>query len=126
MIPYLNCQTLEDWVADAENCKGMTNKQAVKQIKWNDLKFEHHPVLKNNEFGVQCKVKFENGEWCSIIGGETSFYGDGVHSFEIYSSSTEKTRNGVKGWLSKAQVLRHLNYLQRKKNPIDKNSIFHK
>ena len=111
MIPYLNCQTLEDWVADAENCKGMTNKQAVKQIKWNDLKFETHHFGE----GVQCKVKFENGEWCSIIGGETSFYGDGVHSFEIYSSITKKTSRGVKGWLSKVQVLRHLNYLKNKK-----------
>ena len=89
-------------------------RSKMKTIKWNDLKFEHHPVLKNNEFGVQCKVKFENGEWCSIIGGETSFYGDGVTSFEIYSSSTKKTSRGVKGWLSKTQVLRLLNYLKNK------------
>jgi len=83
-------------------------------LKWEDLKFEHHRALPSNEFGVQCRIDFENGEWCSIVGGEKSFYGDGKTSFEIMSSSTEKTRNGVKGWLSRVQVVRHLNYLKRK------------
>ena len=86
----------------------------MKTIKWEDLKFEHHRALPLGTFGVQCRVDFENGEWCSIIGGEESFYGNGVNTFEIYSSSTEKTRNGVKGWLGKTQVLRHLNYLNNK------------
>ena len=79
-------------------------------IKWNDLKFKPHHCGE----GVKCEIELDNGEWCSIIGGLTRFYGDGVHSFEIYSSSTRKTRSWTKGWLSKAQVLRHLNYLKNK------------
>ena len=83
-------------------------------IKWNDLKFKHHSNLKSDEFGVQSYIKFPNGEWCSIIGGERSFYGNGETSFEIMSSSTEKTKLGIKCWLSKIQVIRHLNYLKNK------------
>ena len=86
----------------------------MKNLKWEDLKFEHHGALPSNEFGVQCMVDFDNGEWCSIIGGDKSFYGNGKTSFEIMSSSTEKTNLGIKCWLSKVQVVRHLNYLKNK------------
>lgn len=86
----------------------------MKAIKWADLKFEHHRAFPPNKFGVQCRIDFENGEWCSIIGGEEGFYGDGLMFFEIWSSSTSKTKSGIKGWLTKTQVLRHLNYLIKK------------
>jgi len=86
----------------------------MKTIKWKDLNFKHHRAIPKNEFGVQCYIEFKNGEWCSIIGGEEGFYGDGIVTFEIMSSSTEKTKIGVKGWLTKKQVLRHLNYLNKK------------
>ena len=95
----------------------------MKNLKWEDLKFEHHGALPSNEFGVQCMVDFDNGEWCSIVGapyitdeenGTMRLYGNGDTSFEISSSSTEKTRRQVKGWLSKVQVVRHLNYLKNK------------
>ena len=87
-------------------------------MKWKNLKFEQHSCVSN---GVQCKMDFDNGEWCSIVGAVPSnnnatLYGDGICTFEIYSSSTKKTRNGVKCWLSKAQVLRHLNYLKNKES----------
>ena len=83
----------------------------MKTIKWSDLKFEKHPRVEN---GVMCKFYCDNGEWISIVGGKEFLYGDGVTTFEILSSSTEKTKRIVKGWLSKTQVLRHLNYLNKK------------
>jgi len=85
-----------------------------KNIRWSDLKFIHHHAISENEYGVKCYVKFKNGEWCSIIGAEKSFYGDGIFTFEICSSSTKKTKGIIKCWLSKKQVLRHLNYLNNK------------
>lgn len=86
----------------------------MKIIKWKDLNFKHHRSIPKNEFGVQCYIKFKNCEWCSIIGGEEGFYGNGIETFEIMSSSTEITKRMVKGWLTKKQVLRHLNYLNNK------------
>ena len=86
-------------------------------MKWSDILFREHDCYTG---GVQALVKFDNGEWCSIIGspyieGEGGCYGNGVTSFEIMSSSTEKTRAGVKGYLSKRQVMNHLRYLKNKK-----------
>ena len=92
----------------------------MKNIKWEDLKFKHHRSVPKNIFGVECYIKFKNGHWCSIIGGAENsrytdwFRGNGINTFEIMSSSTEKTKIGVKGWLTKKQVLRHLNYLNNK------------
>ena len=88
----------------------------MKNLKWEDLKFEPHHCIKG---GVACWIDFDNGEWCSIVGAPYSkehmrLYGNGDTSFEISSSSTEKTRRQVKGWLSKVQVVRHLNYLKNK------------
>tara|TARA_Y100001963_G_C6461195_1_gene300228 strand:+ start:122 stop:385 length:264 start_codon:yes stop_codon:yes gene_type:complete len=87
-------------------------------MKWTDLIFRPHHAVKN---GVSCRVEFDNGEWCSIVGapydvdqGFFSLYGNGKTSFEIYSSVTKKTPALVKGWLSRKQVLRHLNYLKNK------------
>ena len=90
----------------------------MKNSKWEDLKFEPHPCVKG---GVACRIDFDNGEWCSIVGAPYDadgrcggLYGNGNTSFEICSSSTEKTRRLVKGWLSRVQVVRHLNYLKNK------------
>ena len=81
-------------------------------MKWSDIKFKNHLVVKG---GIRAKVVFPNGEWCSIVGGsDGSLYGDGVTTFEIMSSSTEKNINTVKGWLSKKQVMSHLRYLKNK------------
>jgi hypothetical protein len=90
----------------------------MKNLKWEDLKFRNHQYVLG---GVACRIDFDNGEWCSIVGAPyrkdmMTLYGDGVVTFEIWSSSTNKTRNGVKGWLSKVQVVRHLNYLKNKEN----------
>ena len=87
------------------------------RLRWSDIEFKQHFAYKD---GVQAKVVFPNGEWCSIVGCPYTsddiarLYGNGVTSFEIMSSSTEKTRNGVKGYLSKRQVMNHLRYLKNK------------
>jgi hypothetical protein len=78
--------------------------------KFNDLKFRKH---KYNPNGISAQMQFDNGEWISVIGGE-GFYGNGTTSFEMCSSSTDKTQRGVKGWLSKEQITRHMVYLQKK------------
>ena len=88
-------------------------------MKWSDIKFKTHHFYKT---GVQARVEFPNGEWCSIVGAPyheekgVGLYGNGTTSFEIMSSSTEKTQLGVKGWLSKRQVMNHLRYLKNKEN----------
>ena len=91
-------------------------------MKWSDIEFEKHHAVKG---GVMARVDFPNGEWCSIVGAPLErdkkagfsynrLYGNGVTTFEIYSSSTKKTRNMVKGWRTKKQVLSHLRYLKNK------------
>jgi hypothetical protein len=91
-------------------------------MKWSDIEFKEHHSAKD---GVMAKVEFPNGEWCSIVGAPPEYdektgsnwnrlYGDGVETFEIYSSSTKKTRGMVKGWLTKKQVMSHLRYLKNK------------
>lgn len=80
--------------------------------KFNDLKFKQHPSTRT---GIHAIINFPNGEWVSVVGcSKGSFYGNGITSFEMMSSSTEKTARGVKGWLSKEQISRHMIYLQNK------------
>ena len=98
----------------------------MKNLGFKDLVFKKHLAVPN---GVIAKLEFDNGEWISVVGGGVGLYGNGVTSFEIMSSSTEKTKRGVKGYLSKEQVNRHIKYLQAKyrkgncKNKIEKNRI---
>lgn len=73
-----------------------------------DLEFGKHQTMPNS---ISAYLLFKNGNWVSVIGGQNA-YGDGVVSFEVMSSSTEKTKRGVKTWLSKEQVNRHIKYLQ--------------
>ena len=85
-------------------------------MKFTDIKFKQHKFYKD---GVQAFIKFPNGEWCSIVGAPYTedvgrLYGNGTTSFEIMSSSTEKTIRGVKGYLTKTQVMNHLRYLRNK------------
>ena len=91
-----------------------------KRMTWADIIFEPRQL---HEGGVQAVINFPNGQWCSIIGAPynnmtANLYGDGVHSFEILSSSTDRLRYGVKGWLSRGQVMNHLRYLRNKKEVI--------
>ncbi len=83
-----------------------------------DIKFTPHPLYKE---GVIAKIELDNGHWVSLVGnkydtGYTNLYGDGVNTFEMLSSSTEKTRAGVKGWQTEAQVMNHIRYLAKLPN----------
>ena len=77
-----------------------------------DLVFEKHSAVPN---GVQAKLSFDNGQWISVVGGGIGLYGNGTTSFEIMSSSTENTEQGIRVYLSKKQVNSHIKYLQTKK-----------
>jgi len=80
--------------------------------KFNDLEFKAHKVIRT---ATHASMEFPNGEWISVVGcPEGSLYGNGSTSFEMMSSSTEKTSRGVKGWLSKEQISRHMVHLQKK------------
>ena len=83
----------------------------MKNLGFKDLVFKKHSVVLN---GVIAKLEFNNGQWISVVGGGVGLYGNGVTSFEIMSSSTEKTKRGVKAYLSKEQVNGHIKYLQKK------------
>ena len=80
-------------------------------FKWEDIVFENHSVC---EDGVQAVVEFDNGQFCSIVGGSEFLLGNGTTTFEIMSSSTITKTAQIKGWLSKEQVLRHLRFIQKK------------
>ena len=82
----------------------------------NDWDITTYKMLENNftwEDVVSAgkKIKFINGSWASIIG--KNGYGDGINYFEIMSSSTRKTRNIVKGWRTKKQIMSHLKYISK-------------
>ena len=75
-----------------------------------NLEFKPHRIVPD---GIQAYIEFENGTWLSVVAGE-GLYGNGDNSFEIMSSSTNRTLRGVKGWLSKKQITSHMRYLQTK------------
>ena len=86
-------------------------------MRFKDIKFKKHSMCSyKNVFAVQAYISLPNGQWCSIVGGDqgSGLYGDGIHTFEIMSSSTEKTIEGVKGWRSQRQIMNHLRYLSKK------------
>ena len=78
-----------------------------------DLVFEEHKFVKG---GVHASMKFENGNYISVVGGGKDFFlkGNGITSFEIMSSVTEKRPMGVECWLSPEQVTQRMRYLQIK------------
>jgi len=73
-----------------------------------DLHFRSH---KNVKGGVHALLNFDNGTYISVVGGPDFLYGNGVSSFEVKSTVTDK-RNDVSGWLSKSQVTSRMRYLQ--------------
>ena len=120
-------------------------------MKWSDLKFEteYNTWYEENEVDleyykkredifakkilheiknkVSCFIKFDNGEWCSIIGcppfvdermlngADWRCYGDGVDTFEIQTSKIYLTDWNIREYLSKSEVLAELNDLKNTK-----------
>jgi len=69
-----------------------------------DLVFNPHPHAKG---GVQAIMKFQNGHSISVVGGSNGYlrlYGDGVTTFEIWTSDN----NDVVGWLTPDEVTQHM------------------
>ena len=121
----------------------------MNKIKWSDLKFETKynrwyeeddadleyykkrgdifakKILHEIKHQVRCFMKFDNGEWCSIIGCppiktkgfglEWRCYGDGVDTFEIQTSKIYLTDWNIREYLSKSEVLEELNDLKNTK-----------
>ena len=79
-----------------------------------DLEFKAHGNVEN---GVHAKMQFDNGSWLSVVGGGDGqvLKGNGSSSFEIMSNVTEKTVNGVEGWLTPAKITERMRWLQLKK-----------
>ena len=77
-----------------------------------DLHFKPH---KNIKGGVHALLNFDNGTYISVVGGPKFLYGNGVSSFEVKSTVTDK-RNDVSGWLSINQVTSRMKYLQTLNN----------
>jgi hypothetical protein len=68
---------------------------------FNDLVFKTHP---NGMGGVQATMKFPNGHSISVVGGSMGLYGDGVKTFEIWTSDNDD----VVGWLTPDEVTQHM------------------
>ena len=68
---------------------------------FDDLDFKPHP---NSRGGVQATLDFPNGHSISVVGGSQGLYGDGVNTFEIWTSDS----NDVVGWLSPEDVTKHM------------------
>ena len=82
---------------------------------FNDLEFTPHKVAPNS---VAAYMKFPNGTFISVVGGEQGcgLYGNGQTSFEILSSVSERKWQVVEGWLSKEKVTSRMRYLQTLKS----------
>ena len=87
-----------------------------------DLKFKKHPTMDN---AVKATYDFDNGQWISVIGGDSyGIDGDGKYDFDVMSSLLNKRANYLKaaglspnlrkGWQTKKQVTAHMKYLQNK------------
>ena len=77
---------------------------------FDDIDFSPHSVVPN---AIQSSFAFPNpyGEediWISIVGGGDGLYGNGVETFEVWSSQMEDP----KGWLSHEEVTQELLKLQ--------------
>ena len=62
--------------------------------------------------GKEAKVEFSNGEWCSILGGDSNVYGDGVETFDLMTSVHTPE---VFGWLSKKDLMKKINDVKNRK-----------
>ena len=85
------------------------NEIIMKTFK--DLEFKPHELGD----GIHATMKFEDGSEISVI--RTSFSYSNNNSFEMMSNRTN-TQSGVRGWLSKDNITRHMKYIQN--NPLEK------
>jgi len=74
------------------------------------LQFKQHKAI---DGAVHAVLNFDNGTYISVVGGGKGnmLYGNGVTSFEVKSTVTDK-RNKVSGFLTKNQVTNRMKYLQ--------------
>jgi len=73
--------------------------QKNKVKTFDDLVFKPH----QNTFmvnAVQAVMEFPNGHSVSVVGGGRGLYGDGVSTFEVWTS----WQDDVQGWLTKEEV----------------------
>ncbi len=67
---------------------GYSEKEAadiLNVVIFSDLKFKPHGVVPNAK---QAYIKFGD-KWISIVGGGSGLYGDGVTTFEVWTSEIE-------------------------------------
>jgi hypothetical protein len=76
-----------------------------------DLEFKDHFI----PGAVQSYFEFDNGKFISVVGGKKGcgLYGDGINTFEIMDSITEKEDSSVIGWLSKIEITERMLELQK-------------
>ena len=80
-------------------------------IKFKDLEFKPHKCIDN---AVSCFIRFTDDDYISIVGGggELQLHGNGITSFEIMSSLTEKTELGILCYQNEEEVNEHLKQVQ--------------
>lgn len=78
---------------------------------FDELEFNDHEFI---DGAVQCYLEFVNGNYISVIGGgdEGFLYGNGRTTFEIKSTMTDKTEEGILGYQTIDKLNHHLILLQ--------------
>ena len=72
-----------------------------------DLRFKPHRLGE----GVQAYLKFDNGQFASVVGGANGLYGDGVKTFELGFADGEGSID-VMGWLNPDEITEEMFKLQ--------------
>jgi hypothetical protein len=78
-------------------------------ILFDELEFETHPY---DDEAVWCNVEFDNDNYISIVGGGSTMYGNGTTTFEIKSTFTDMTEEGVIAYATIDKLNHHLILLQ--------------
>ena len=57
----------------------------------NNLTFQDLTFFNHRDGGKQSRIDFINGHWFSILGGSKAHYGNGIDTFELFTSEHDDT-----------------------------------
>jgi hypothetical protein len=57
----------------------------------NNLTFQDLTFFNHRDGGKQSRIDFVNGHWFSILGGSDFHYGNGIDTFELFTSEHDDT-----------------------------------
>ena len=61
----------------------------------NNLTFQDLTFFDHRDGGKQSRIDFVNGHWFSILGGSKAHYGNGIDTFELFTSEHDDVETFV-------------------------------